>query len=77
MNLKLNQTIKPWLKIGTSTNFSMANSDMIKTATSNQNNGDEGVIRSALYYPPLYKIEEQPDTRSTSSYPTRWTIRRP
>ena len=60
VNLKLNQNIKPWLKIGTSTNFSMANSDMIKTATSNQNNGDEGVIRSALYYPPLYRIEEQP-----------------
>ncbi|WP_273369821.1 SusC/RagA family TonB-linked outer membrane protein [Alistipes megaguti] len=60
VNLKLNQNIKSWLKIGTSTNFSMANSDMIKTATSNQNNGDEGVIRSALYYPPLYKIEEQP-----------------
>ncbi|MEG0807420.1 MAG: TonB-dependent receptor [Alistipes sp.] len=59
-NIKLNQNIRSWLKIGTSTNISMANSKMIKTATSNQNNGDEGVIRSALYFPSIYEKEDEP-----------------
>lgn len=52
--VNLNKEIKPWLKMGTSTNFSTSTSKMLKTATQNQNNGDEGVIRSALYFPPTY-----------------------
>ncbi len=59
-NVKLNQNIRKWLKVGTSTNFSVANSDIIKAATQNQNNGDEGVIRSALYFPPIYMAEDDP-----------------
>ncbi len=60
INLKLNQNPRKWLKLGTSTNFSVANSDMVKAATNNKNNGDEGVIRSAIYYPPVYMMEEDP-----------------
>lgn len=59
-NIKLNKDIRKWLKIGTSTNFSMANSQMVKTSTSNQNNGDEGVIRSAIYFLPIYDAGDEP-----------------
>ena len=57
-NLKLNRQPNKWLKFGNTINVSVANSDMIKSATSNQNNGDEGVIRSALYFPSIYRMED-------------------
>lgn len=57
-NLKLNRQPLKWLKFGNTINVSVSNSDMIKSATSNQNNGDEGVIRSALYFPSLYRMED-------------------
>lgn len=58
LNLKLNRQVRKWLKLGTITNLSTSNSDMIKSATNNQNNGDEGVIRSALYFPATFKKED-------------------
>lgn len=58
VNLKLNRQPLKWLKFGNTINLSIANSDMVKAATSNQNNGDEGVIRSALYFPPVYTLED-------------------
>ncbi|MCX6307325.1 MAG: SusC/RagA family TonB-linked outer membrane protein, partial [Bacteroidia bacterium] len=39
LNMKLNRQPFKWLKFGTTVNVSVANSDMIKSATSNQNNG--------------------------------------
>ena len=58
LNLKLNRQPLKWLKIGNTINVSVSNSDMIKSATSNQNNGDEGVVRSALYFPPIYRLDD-------------------
>lgn len=59
LRINFNRDVKKWLKIGTSTVLTTANSKMLKTATKNQNNGDEGVIRSALYYPPTYLIDDE------------------
>ncbi|GHV00350.1 SusC/RagA family TonB-linked outer membrane protein [Bacteroidia bacterium] len=56
--INFNKEIKPWLKIGTSTNVSFTKSNMLKNSTDNWNNGDEGVIRSALYFPPTYKADD-------------------
>jgi TonB-linked SusC/RagA family outer membrane protein len=58
LNLKLNRQLNKWLKFGNTINLSVSNSDMIKSATSNQNNGDEGVVRSALYFPSIYRLED-------------------
>lgn len=60
-NIKVNigKSIRKWLKFGTSSNISYAMSNMLKTSTKNRNNGDEGVIRSALYYPAHYTVEDQ------------------
>lgn len=58
LNLKLNRQVNKWLKFGNTINLSVSNSDMIKSATSNQNNGDEGVVRSALYFPSIYRLED-------------------
>ncbi|MEG2061537.1 MAG: TonB-dependent receptor [Alistipes sp.] len=54
--VSLNKEVKKWLKVGTSTNFSYALSNMLKNATNSSNNGNEGVIRSALYYPATYQM---------------------
>ena len=51
IKLNLNRQVKDWLKVGTSISGSFANSSIVKTATNNQNNGTEGIIRSALTYP--------------------------
>lgn len=59
VKVNINKNIRKWLKFGTSTNISHAMSNMLKTSTKNRNNGDEGVIRSALYYPANYKVEDQ------------------
>lgn len=76
LRLSLNKEIRSWLKIGTSTIFSTADSRMLKTATKNQNNGDEGVIRSALYYPPTYLADgsvELLDDYKIVSNPVQYT----
>lgn len=59
-NIKLdfNKKVKDWLKVGTSTNISRATSNMLKTTINSQSNGTEGVIRSALMYPPVYKVDD-------------------
>lgn len=59
LKINLNSQLKKWIKIGTSTNFSFSNSDMVKNATSSKNNGDEGVVRSAIYYPANYKVDDE------------------
>lgn len=59
LKLNINSQVKSWIKIGTSTNLSFSNSDMVKNATSSNNNGDEGVVRSAVYFPATYKIDDE------------------
>lgn len=59
LKVSVNKKVKKWLKMGTSTNISISNSDMLKTATNNKNNGDEGVIRSAVYFPATYSVDEE------------------
>lgn len=59
LKINVNKKVKKWLKMGTSTNVSVSNSDMLKTATNNKNNGDEGVIRSAIYFPATYRVDEE------------------
>jgi TonB-linked SusC/RagA family outer membrane protein len=56
--LTLNKEVKPWLKIGSVINVSYTISDMLKNATDNYNNGDEGVIRSALFFPPTLRADD-------------------
>lgn len=59
LKIDFNKQVKPWLKVGTSTNLSRAVSDMLKTTINSQSNGTEGVIRSALMYPPVYKSDDK------------------
>ncbi|MDR0510066.1 MAG: TonB-dependent receptor [Rikenellaceae bacterium] len=54
----LNRDVKRWLKVGTTINISYTLADMLKNATNNRNNGDEGVIRSALYYPSTFLADD-------------------
>lgn len=58
IKVNMNKRVRKWLKFGTSINVSHAISNMLKTSTKNKNNGDEGVIRSALYYPATYSVED-------------------
>lgn len=72
LKLNLNKQVKPWLKIGTSISGSFANSSVIKSATSNRNNGTEGVIRSALTFPATYFVDEVDDEYSMVALPSRY-----
>ena len=72
LKLNLNKQVKPWLKIGTSISGSFANSSVIKAATSNKNNGTEGVIRSALTFPATYFVDEVDDEYSMVALPSRY-----
>lgn len=54
----INKEIKPWLKVGTIVSLSNINSHMLKSATSDWNNGNEGVIKSALFFPPTYRKDD-------------------
>ena len=56
--VNLNKEIKPWLKVGTTVNIAFIEANMLKNATDNYNNGDEGVIRSALYFPPTMRADD-------------------
>lgn len=76
IKLDLNQQVKSWLKVGTSTNISRSVSNMLKTTINSQSNGTEGVIRSALMYPPVYKADDQialDNEFSTVSTPNLYT----
>lgn len=59
LKVNLNSQVKPWLKIGTSTNLSYTFSNTLKNTTNSTNNGNEGVVRSALYYPATYGIFDE------------------
>jgi TonB-linked SusC/RagA family outer membrane protein len=54
----ITKSIKKWLQVGSLINISYTRSGMLKNATNNWNNGDEGVIRSALFFPPTYKADD-------------------
>lgn len=56
--VNVNKQIKRWMKFGTSTNFSYSISNMLKNATNSWSNGNEGVIRSALYFPSTYTMDD-------------------
>ena len=72
MKANLNKQIKSWLKFGTSVSGTFANSNVLKTATNNQNNGTEGVIRSALTYPASQTQEDLDNEYSMVAVPTRY-----
>lgn len=56
--VNINNSLKDWLKIGTSTNFSNSLTKRQKTSTKD---GDAGVVNAALYYFPTYRKETAPD----------------
>lgn len=68
----INKEVKPWLKFGTSISGTFANSNVLKTATNNQNNGTEGVVRSALTYPASQTQEDLDNEYSMVAVPTRY-----
>ena len=71
IKLNLNRQVKDWLKVGTSISGSFANSSIVKTATNNQNNGTEGIIRSALTYPATQTQDDLDNEYSMVAVPTR------
>lgn len=68
----INKEVKSWLKFGTSISGTFANSNVLKTATNNQNNGTEGVVRSALTYPASQTQEDLDNEYSMVAVPTRY-----
>lgn len=72
IRVNTNRNVKSWLKIGSSVSGTFANSSMIKAATSNKNNGTEGVIRSALTYPPTQTADDLDNEYSMVAVPTRY-----
>ena len=72
IKLNLNRQVKDWLKVGTSISGSFANSSIVKTATNNQNNGTEGIIRSALTYPATQTQDDLDNEYSMVAVPTRY-----
>lgn len=68
----INKEVRPWLKFGTSISTSFANSSMIKTATSNKNNGTEGIVRSAITYPASQTQEDLDNEYSMVAVPTKY-----
>lgn len=68
----INKEVKPWLKFGTSVSGAFANSNVLKTATNNQNNGTEGVVRSALTYPATQTQDDLDNEYSMVAVPTRY-----
>ena len=69
----VNKQVRPWLKVGTSISTSFADSDILKTATSNQNNGTEGVVRSAITFPAVYTEDDLDGEYTMVAVPTRYT----
>lgn len=55
----INKELKKWLKIGTSTNFSHSLMSSLKNTTNSTGNGNEGVVRSALYFPAHYQLGDK------------------
>lgn len=72
LKLNLNKQINKWLKIGTSLSGTFSNSSVIKAATSNRNNGTEGVIRSALTFPASYTVDDVDNEYSMVALPSRY-----
>lgn len=68
----INKQVKPWLKFGTSVSGTFANSNVLKTATNNKNNGTEGVVRSAITYPASQTQEDLDNEYSMVAVPTRY-----
>ena len=68
----LNRQVKNWLKFGSSISGTFANSSIVKTATNNQNNGTEGIIRSAITYPATQTQEDLDNEYSMVGVPTRY-----
>ncbi len=74
--INFNKQVNSWLKMGTSTNISYAKSNMLKTTIDSQANGTEGVVRSALMYPPVYTVDDEiskDNEFSTVTTPTLYT----
>ena len=72
LKLNLNKQLRSWLKVGSSISGSYANSSIVKTATNNQNNGTEGVIRSAITYPASQTQDDIDNEYSMVAVPTRY-----
>lgn len=69
----LNKEIFTWLKFGTSTALTFGDMDAVKTATSNKNNGTEGIIRSAITYPATQTQDDLDNEYSMVAVPTNYT----
>ena len=72
VKVSYNRDVKPWLKVGTSVSGTFANSDVLKTATNNKNNGTEGIVRSAITYPASQTQEDLDNEYSMVAVPTRY-----
>ena len=69
----INSQVKKWMKVGTSIGLTFADSDAVKTATNNKNNGTEGVIRSAITYPATQTQDDLDNEYSMVAVPTNYT----
>lgn len=72
VRLNVNKQVKSWLKVGTSIDGAFANSSIIKTATNNQNNGTEGVVRSAITYPATQTQDDLDNEYTLVAVPNRY-----
>lgn len=68
----INSSLNKWVQFGTTISGSFSHSNMLKTATNNRNNGTEGVVRSALTYPPTYGIDDLDNEYSMVTPPTKY-----
>lgn len=69
----INKEVRSWLKFGTSTALTFGDMNAVKTATSNKNNGTEGIIRSAITYPATQTQDDLDNEYSMVAVPTNYT----
>lgn len=72
IRLNLNRQVFNWLKVGSTVSGTFSKSNILKTATSNQNNGTEGIIRSAITFPATYSVDELDDEYSMVAQPSKY-----
>lgn len=73
LKTSINKEVRKWLKIGTSTSLTFGDMNAVKTATSNKNNGTEGIIRSAITYPATQTQDDLDNEYSMVAVPTNYT----
>lgn len=73
LKTSINKEVRSWLKFGTSTSLTFGDMNAVKTATSNKNNGTEGIIRSAITYPATQTQDDLDNEYSMVAVPTNYT----